>query len=67
MTRRRRRLPQDVNVLAVVVVLAATLLAALEKVPAESVLLLLTGLAIPARATGYMDANPAAVDPEAGT
>lgn len=58
MTRPRHRMPQDVNVLALLVVIAATVLAVLERVEPESVLLLLTGLAIPAKSGGYQNADP---------
>lgn len=44
------------NPLAVWVIVAATALALLGKVDAEAVLYLLTGLAIPAKASGYTEA-----------
>lgn len=48
---------QSVNPLALLVVLAAAVLAALGKVDPEQVMFLLTGLAIPARAAGYSEAE----------
>jgi hypothetical protein len=44
---------QGVNVLALVVVITAAILTGMGKVDPESFLLLVTGLAIPARSDGY--------------
>lgn len=57
----RPRQIAEINLLAIVVVLAATLLAVLDKVGAEAVLFLLTGLAIPAKNTGYQDTGTAPI------
>lgn len=57
----RGRQVAEINLLAVVVVAAATLLAVLDKVDPAGVLFLLTGLAIPAKNTGYQDTGAAPV------
>lgn len=62
MARRRRvRLPQDLNVLAVLVVLCAFVLVLTDDLLPEAFLLLVTGLAIPARSTGYQDSTAAPI------
>lgn len=55
---------RGVNVLAILVVVTAGVLVGLGKVDAESFLLLVTGLAIPARADGYQSVGtgPAQVE-----
>lgn len=48
---------RDINLLALVVVVTAGVLVGLGKVDPESFLLLVTGLAIPARSSGYQSAG----------
>lgn len=55
---------KNVNVLALLVVVTAAILTGIGKVDPESFLLLVTGLAIPARSDGYQNVGMGAVKVE---
>lgn len=59
--RRRRGQIAEVNVLALLTVLAAFVLVLTNDLEPESFLLLVTGLAIPAKAAGYQQAESAPI------